>query len=374
VHFEQTITTSSSVAVDDPPVPTAADLLGLARRRWLLLAMLLLWFLLMGLSLALGSVDIPLAQVVKILLGETPDTASWSTIVWKYRLPKAITASLAGAALTVSGLQMQTLFRNPLAGPYVLGISSGASLGVALVVLVAGGGSSAALLAGLGLLGDLGVAVAATLGAGLVMALVLLVARWVEDSTTLLLLGMLFGYAASAVVSVLLYFAMAERVQSYVIWTFGSFGDVTWNQLQVLAPTILAGLLLAGLAVKQLNALLLGDTYALSMGVAVGRTRLLIIVSASLLAGVVTAFCGPVAFIGVAVPHLCRALLGTADHRFLVPAAILIGAVTALVADLVTQMPGSQTVLPLNAVTALIGAPVLAWVLIRRRIHGGWRD
>jgi iron complex transport system permease protein len=374
VHFEQTITTSSSVAVDDPPVPTAADLLGLARRRWLLLAMLLLWFLLMGLSLALGSVDIPLAQVVKILLGETPDTASWSTIVWKYRLPKAITASLAGAALTASGLQMQTLFRNPLAGPYVLGISSGASLGVALVVLVAGGGSSAALLAGLGLLGDLGVAVAATLGAGLVMALVLLVARWVEDSTTLLLLGMLFGYAASAVVSVLLYFAMAERVQSYVIWTFGSFGDVTWNQLQVLAPTILAGLLLAGLAVKQLNALLLGDTYALSMGVAVGRTRLLIIVSASLLAGVVTAFCGPVAFIGVAVPHLCRALLGTADHRFLVPAAILIGAVTALVADLVTQMPGSQTVLPLNAVTALIGAPVLAWVLIRRRIHGGWRD
>lgn len=374
MHFEQTITTSSSVAVDDPPVPTAADLLGLARRRWLLLAMLLLWFLLMGLSLALGSVDIPLAQVVKILLGETPDTASWSTIVWKYRLPKAITASLAGAALTASGLQMQTLFRNPLAGPYVLGISSGASLGVALVVLVAGGGSSAALLAGLGLLGDLGVAVAATLGAGLVMALVLLVARWVEDSTTLLLLGMLFGYAASAVVSVLLYFAMAERVQSYVIWTFGSFGDVTWNQLQVLAPTILAGLLLAGLAVKQLNALLLGDTYALSMGVAVGRTRLLIIVSASLLAGVVTAFCGPVAFIGVAVPHLCRALLGTADHRFLVPAAILIGAVTALVADLVTQMPGSQTVLPLNAVTALIGAPVLAWVLIRRRIHGGWRD
>lgn len=327
-----------------------------------LLALLLVVFLF---SLVVGSVQIPLGDIVAVLLGGEATKASWTTIVLKFRLPKALTAVLAGSALAISGLQMQTLFRNPLAGPFVLGINAGASLGVALVVLTVGTTGSL-LLAGLGLVGDFGIAVAASLGSAGVLFLVMVVARRVE-TMTLLILGLLFGYATSAIVSILLYFSIAERIQAYITWTFGSFGGVTWGQMRVLAPAVLLGLAIAWLSAKPLNALLLGETYARSLGLTVQRARFWILISASVLAGAITAFCGPIAFIGVAVPHLCRSLFNSSDHRILVPASVMMGALVALVADLIAQMPGSQKVLPLNSVTALIGAPVVAWVILRRR-------
>ena len=316
-------------------------------------------------SLATGSARIPPSEVVTILAGGESERAAWRGIVLDFRLPKALTAALAGASLAVSGLLMQTLFRNPLAGPYVLGVSAGASLGVAVVVLSVGAGASR-LLAGFGLAGDLGLVAAASVGSGAALGLVFLAAKRVS-TLTLLILGVLFGYATSALVTVLVHFSLAERIQSYLAWTFGSFGGVTWSQLKILAPVLAVGLALAALASKPLNALLLGESYAASMGVAVERARYLVLASTALLAGAVTAFCGPVAFLGVAVPHLVRGLLGAADHRVLIPASVLAGAAVALLSDLVAQLPGSAAVLPLNAVTALIGAPVIAGVILRRR-------
>lgn len=320
------------------------------------------------LSLTLGSVEIPLKDILKILIGQEPQRRTWTTIVMDFRLPKAITASLAGAALAVAGLEMQTLFRNPLADPFVLGINSGASLGVALVVLSVGvaGASATSMLAGLGLVGNFGLVAAASIGSGLVLGLMLLVAQRVHSTMTLLILGLMVGYAASALVSLLLYFSIAERIHAYINWTFGSFGGVTWSQMKVLAPVILAALAVAFVLSKSLNALLLGETYARTMGLNVARARRWIILSAALLAGSITAFCGPIGFLGIAVPHLCRSLFNTSDHRVLVPTCTLLGATLALIADIIAQMPGSQTVLPLNAVTALIGAPIVAWVIIRR--------
>ncbi len=319
------------------------------------------------LSLSLGSVSIPLEQIVTILFGGTAERASWATIVLKFRLPKAITAALAGAALAASGLQMQTLFRNPLADPFVLGISSGASLGVALVVLVAGVAGGSSLLAGVSLVGDVSLAFASIIGSTLVLLLVMAVYRRVQSTMTLLILGLLFGYATSALVSVLLYFSIAERIQAYISWTFGSFGGVTWSQLQIFGPVVVVALILSHLLVKPLNAFLLGETYARSMGLNVGLARLGVITTSASLAGIVTAFCGPIGFLGVAVPHLCRSLFGTSDHRVLLPAVTLMGGILALGADLLAQLPGSQLTLPLNAVTALLGAPVVAWVILRQR-------
>lgn len=323
------------------------------------------------LSLAVGSVRIPLDEIVSVLLGGDASKQAWATIVLKFRLPKALTAMLAGAALSVSGLQMQTLFRNPLAGPFVLGISSGASLGVALTVLLAGVavglGGSTTLLAGISLAGDTSLALSAIAGSGLVLLLVMSVARRVQSGMTLLILGLMFGYTTSALVSVLIYFSVVERIQAYISWTFGSFGGVTWRQLQVMAPAILVGLAGGHLLMKPLNALLLGETYALSLGLNVRRVRLGIIGTSAVLAGVVTAFCGPIGFLGIAVPHLCRSLLHTSDHRLLLPAVTFMGATLALGADIVAGLPGSQLTLPLNAVTALLGAPVVIWVILRQR-------
>ncbi|MEH2011295.1 iron ABC transporter permease [Nostoc sp.] len=317
------------------------------------------------LDLALGSVDIPINEVVKILLGQEPEKATWANIILKFRLPKALTATLAGAALGVSGLQMQTLFKNPLAGPFVLGISSGASLGVALVMLTASA-TTPTLLANLGYLGDFGLVIAASLGAASVLGMMLVVSRRVQDTMTLLILGLLFGYATSAIVSILLQFSSKERIQSYIMWTFGSFAGVTWRQLVVLTPVIVLSLFLAVLQSKSLNALLLGESYARSLGLTVQKTRFSIITSASILAGGITAFCGPIAFLGVAIPHLCRSLFNTSDHRILIPSVIIMGAILALIADLFSQLWVSQMVLPLNAVTALIGTPVVTWVILRR--------
>jgi iron complex transport system permease protein len=332
-------------------------------------SLLLLLMSIFLLSLAIGSVSIPLDEIVRVLTGGEASRPAWTNIILKFRLPKALTAIFAGAALSVSGLLMQTFFRNPLADPFTLGISSGASLGVALVVLSAGtiGG---AVLAGLGLLGDFGLAAAASVGAGLTMILVLMVARRITSSTTLLILGLMFGYATGAVVSFLMYFSIPERLQAFTNWGAGTFSGVTWNQMVILLPAVSGGLILAVMLAKSLNALLPGETYARSMGLNLARTRLGIIIAAGLLAGTVTAFCGPIGFLGVAVPHLCRIVFKTADHRLLLPAAMLLGAIAALLAALIAEVPGSELVLPLNAVTAFFGAPVVMAILLRGRQPG----
>jgi len=322
-------------------------------------------------TVAVGSVSIPIGEVVHLLLGQEAGEQSWAVIVREVRLPRAVTGLLAGAALGVSGLQMQTLFRNPLADPFILGISAGASLGVALVVLVAGAAGSA-MVGGLGLLGNLGVVGAAATGAAVVTAGVLALSRRVTGPATVLIVGLMAGYATSAIVSVLIYsgFGRLERIRAYVAWGFGSFGGTTWSELQVFVPVLVVGLALSTATTKQLNALLLGDRYAASMGLHVRRARLAVILAASLMAGTVTAFCGPIAFLGVAVPHLTRGLVRSGDHRLLVPAVALVGAATALAAGLVAQLPGTDATLPLNAVTSLIGAPVVVVVLLRLRRRG----
>ena len=317
-------------------------------------------------SLVAGSVSIPIGEVTTILFGGESSKPAWDQIILNLRLPRAITAMLTGAALAMSGLQMQTLFRNPLAGPFVLGISSGASLGVALVVLAAGAGAST-LIAGLNMFGNFGLAAAASIGAGTVLGLVLSVSQRVENNMTLLILGLMFGYVSGAMVSVLIYFSASNAIQAYVVWTFGSFAGVTWSQLTVFVPLALVGLSIGALSTKALNALLLGETYAASLGLTVSRARFWILSSASLLAGVTTAFCGPIAFLGIAVPHLTRSILDTSDHRILIPAVCLTGSIIALLSDLIARVPGSQITLPLNAVTALIGAPVVVWIVLRRR-------
>ena len=341
--------------------PTRA--LSQPRLRLTRLAVLTLIFLAaFAVNLALGSVNIPLKDVIVTLLGGEPERATWARIILMIRLPTALTATLTGAALAVSGLMMQTFFRNPLAGPFVIGISSGASLGVALVVLTGG----ATLLATAGLGGTIGVALAASVGAGVVMILVLIVARRVESSMTLLIIGVMIGFATSAVVSILMYFSRPEQITTYIRWGFGSFGGVSWQTMPVFSAVIVVGLLLALGTGKSLNALLLGETYATSMGLNITRARLAIIVSSALLAGAVTAFCGPIGFIGLAVPHLCRGLFNTSDHRVLLPACVLMGGLVALIADMVAAMPGNMEFsLPLNAITALIGAPVVIWVILR---------
>ncbi|MBK8021012.1 MAG: iron ABC transporter permease [Chloroflexi bacterium] len=328
-----------------------------------LIALLALLFLL---SLAMGSVAIPLDDVVRILVGQAPAKSVWINIVVNFRLPQALTAILAGSALGIGGLLMQTFFRNPLADPYILGVSSGASLGVALVVLTVGTVTTT-LLTGLGLMGDLALAAAASLGSGLVMVAVLALARRVASGMTLLILGLLVGYLTSAAVSLLLYFSIPERIQAYISWTFGSFSGVTWDQLMVMTPIVSAALVASFLLSKPLNALLLGEQYAASMGVNLLRTRYAILLTTAVLAGTITAFCGPIGFIGIAIPHLCRGLFGTSDHRLLVPLTILLGAIVALVASIIADVPGSTVVLPLNAVTSLIGAPAVIWVILSRR-------
>jgi iron complex transport system permease protein len=317
------------------------------------------------LDLGFGAVNIPIHEVMNILLGQEAEKTTWTNIILKFRLPKALTATLAGAALGVSGLQMQTLFKNPLAGPFVLGISSGASLGVALVLLTASL-TVPTLLTDLGMIGDFSLVIAASFGAASVLGLMLVVSRRVQDTMTLLILGLLFGYATSAMVSILLQFSSQERIQSYIMWTFGSFTGVTWQQLAILTPVICVGLLIAVLQSKSLNALLLGESYARSLGLTVQKTRFSVISSASILAGAITAFCGPIAFLGVAIPHLCRSLFNTSDHRILIPSVIIMGAILALFADLVSQILINQMVLPLNAITALIGTPVVTWVILQR--------
>ncbi|NEQ24907.1 MAG: iron ABC transporter permease [Microcoleus sp. SIO2G3] len=331
-------------------------------RLWMFVSLLGILIALLCCSLAMGSVSIPLGDVLAILQGQPAQKASWSTIILQFRLPKAIAAMLAGSALAVSGLQMQTLFQNPLAGPYVLGVSSGASLGVALVVLAA----DIMGVQRIGLTGSQPTVIAALLGAFGVMCCVVVAANYVRNSVTLLVVGLLFGYVTSAVVNLLLYFSVPEQIQTYIIWTFGSFATVTQQQIPLFGAMVLVGIAIALSSSKALNLLLLGETQALTLGLKLSQMRVVIIANVSILAGTVTAFCGPIAFLGIAVPHLGRALLKTTDHRLLIPTVMVLGANLAIAADLVAQLPGQQTTLPLNTVTALLGVPIVLSVILRK--------
>jgi iron complex transport system permease protein len=315
-------------------------------------------------ALALGSVAIPVDGVLTVLAGGQPETASWTVIIRDIRLPRSITAVLAGAGLSVAGLQLQTLFRNPLADPFVLGISSGASLGVALVSMGAG---ATTFVGTLGVMGSVSTALAAAVGAAVVLGAVLAFARRVRSIASVLIIGLMAGYLAGSVVSMLLFFSDSDDFRAYLAWSLGSFRGTTWSQLTVLGPVVAVGLVLAATTTKGLNAMLLGERYAESVGVAVRRLRAVIIVSASLLAGVITAFTGPIAFIGLAVPHLCRSLFRTADHRILMPAVVLMGTVVALATEIIASVPGADLALPVNAITPLLGAPVVIIVLLRLR-------
>lgn len=320
-----------------------------------------------ALELSLGSVMIPVKSVVLALVGNEEVPEGWRQIVLLFRLPRAVTAMLSGAALGMAGLKMQTLFRNPLADPFVLGISSGASLGVALLVMGSWGLGWSALLEKAHVAGDLSLITAATGGAVAVLSVVLAIARKVESNLTLLIIGLMFGYISSSLVSILMQFALEYQMQSYITWTFGSFAGVTWRQMPLFASSVLAGLVVGWALAKPLNAFLLGERYARSMGANVGSARFWIILGSSLLAGSVTAFCGPIGFLGIAIPHLCRLLFRTSDHRTLVPGVILLGAALALAADVLSQVPGTGIVLPLNSVTSLLGAPVVVGVILHRR-------
>ena len=310
--------------------------------------------LLFAIDLSVGSTSIPLRHVWNALTGgDCPATTA--RIVINIRLIKAIVALLAGAALSVSGLQMQTLFRNPLAGPYVLGISSGASLGVALFIL-------GAPFLGLGAsMSNLGIAGAAWIGSALMLIVIGTVGQRVKDIMVILILGMMMSSGVSAVVQILQYMSKDESLKAFVIWTMGSLGDVTQRQLWLLIPAVVIGLLLAVMTIKPLNLLLFGEEYALTMGVDIKRTRSLIFASTTLLAGTVTAFCGPIGFIGLAIPHVTRLIMGNSDHRVLVPGTILSGAVVLLACDIVSKL----FTLPINAITALLGIPVVIWIVLR---------
>lgn len=309
-----------------------------------------------------GDASIPFKDIFHILVTGKSPTEGWDTIILEYRLPKAIAAVLAGMALSVSGLQMQAIFRNPLAGPYVLGISAGASLGVAIMMM---GLSGIAVKTVPGALENWMVVLAAFLGAGLVLALIFLVSLRIKDIMTILILGMMFGSITSAFINVLQYFSNETMLKNFTVWTMGSLNGVTSAQVKVLASCVFAGLLLSLFTVKSSNAILLGDNYALSLGVKIKTSRLLIFLSTGILAGSITAFCGPIGFVGIAVPHICRMLFRTADQRILMLSSALAGAVIMLVSDLITLLPGAGVILPINSVTAFIGIPVIVWIIVR---------
>lgn len=317
------------------------------------------------LNLLLGTVKIPIDAVLSILMGDGSQSEIWSNIIWSSRVPQALTATVAGAGLAVSGLQMQTVFRNPLAGPSVLGISNGASLGVAMVVLMSGSLGGVAL-SRLGYLGDAAMSVAAIIGSLAVMALILYVSQKVKGDVTLLIIGVMIGYLATAIIGVLKFFSAEEDVKAYVVWGLGSFARVSGDQMMLFVLLMVGLLPLSMLLSKTMNLLLLGDYYASNLGLNLKRARLLVISCSGILVAIVTAYCGPIMFIGLAVPHLCRALFQTSDHRVLMPATMLTGACLALVCNLVARMPGFEGALPVNSVTALIGAPIIASVLFRR--------
>jgi iron complex transport system permease protein len=326
------------------------------RYPWLFLVLILLVLFLLNLSL--GSVAIPPGEILTILLGRTPSEAVLKDIVLDFRLSKSLTCILAGSALSVSGLLMQTLFRNPLAGPDVLGLSSGASLFVAITVMtgtsVFGSGPSAIVLA-------------ACVGCAAIFMVMLAVAQQLKDNAALLIVGLMVGAGTSSLVSVLQFISRAEDQQYYLVWTFGSMGSLNWNEVAILTVATGVGVILAFILIKPLNAWLLGDNYAKSLGINPPKSRLLIIISTCTLTGAVTALCGPVAFVGLAVPHVTRIFIKSSSHKSLIPGVILMGASFMLACDSISQVPGMAMILPINAITALVGAPVVIWVIIRAK-------
>jgi iron complex transport system permease protein len=328
--------------------------------RWGVLSGLLL--LLFVANLSLGSVHIPMEDILKILAGKDVSNPIWSEIVWDFRVTKALTCILAGSALSIGGLQMQTLFRNALAGPDVLGLSSGASLAVSLIVM-----SQAAGFQIFSSPSPWTIVIGASLGSAGVFLIVLIIAQRLGDNTSLLIIGLMIGAGTASFVSILQFLSEAQDQQAYLLWTFGSLGSLSWVEIQVLSLILIAGTFLGIMSVKSLNAWLLGDNYARSIGVNLNKSRLLIILSTSILTGSVTAFCGPIAFVGLAVPHLTKLIIKTHNHRVLLPAVMISGAGLMLFCDIISQLPGSTYVLPINAITAMIGAPVVIWIVLKAK-------
>jgi iron complex transport system permease protein len=331
-------------------------------KQFILLSVLLV--LLGFLNISLGSVSIPFDEILTIIFGGEPGKDSWETIILNFRVPKAITAILVGSGLSISGLLMQTLFRNPLAGPFVLGISSGASLGVALLIL----GSSA--FGGYFLtvsFSSWGIAIAASTGSFLVLSAVIIAAQKIRNTMSILIIGLMFGSFTGAVISVLSYFSEAQQIQQYVFWSFGSLGNLTWNEITIFFSIYLVGMCGVFTIIKPLNSFLLGENYAKSLGINVKKSRIIILVITSLLTGVITAFSGPIAFIGLAVPHIAKLVFTTSNHKVLIPATAITGAIILLICDIIAQVPTSEFTLPINAITSLLGAPVVIWLLIRKK-------
>ena len=335
------------------------------KRNTILFVVLGLGLVLMFLvSICLGSVNIPLKDVYASLTGGQASKSTWEYIIINYRLPKAITAVLVGTGLSISGLLMQTLFRNPLAGPYVLGLSSGASLGVAFVILGAGFLPSFLQIIALS---SYGIVLASTIGSTLVLLLVLVVSQKLRDTMAILIVGLMFGSFTTAIVSVLTYFSTAEQLQKFTFWSLGNLGNLSWKSIIVLSISVGLGLILSVGSIKPLNALLLGENYAKSMGLNFKKARLIIIFATSILAGSITAFAGPIAFIGLAVPHIAKLTFHTSNHSVLFWSTLFYGAIIMLFCDVVSQMPGFDITLPINAITSIIGAPVVIWLLVRKR-------
>lgn len=320
----------------------------------------ILLFVLFLFNISLGSVQIPLSETFKVLIGKVPEEPVWADIIIDFRLTKALTCILAGGALALGGLLMQTLFRNPLAGPDVLGLSSGASLAVAMLLMSSGLGS--ALFAH-----SFTLALAASVGCTVIFLIVLAIAQKVKDNVSLLIIGLMIGATTSSIVSVMQFVSKAEDQQYYIVWTFGSLSSLNWGEIQILTAAVIIGITIAVFSIKSLNAWLLGDNYATSLGISINKSRLLIIIGTCILTGSVTAFCGPIAFVGIAVPHLARLVIDTTNHKLLIPAVVLCGGVIMLFCDILTRFPGSDFVLPINAITALIGAPVVIWVILRSK-------
>ena len=326
--------------------------------------LILLLLLLLLVNISLGSVSIPIKDVFKNLIGENSSKETWDYIIINYRLPKAITATIVGIGLSVSGLLMQTLFRNPLAGPDVLGLSSGGSLGVAIIVM-----GAALLPMGLSavLLSSIGIILASSLGSFLVLLAVLAVSQRLRDTMAILIVGLMFASLTSAIVGTLTYFSTAEQLQKFTFWSMGNLGNLSWSSIGILSICVVIGLLLSLVSIKPLNALLLGENYARSLGMNYKRTRLIIILVTSILAGSITAYAGPIAFIGLAVPHIAKLVFQTSSHTILFWATLLLGAIIMLICDSISQLPGSDLTIPINAVTSFFGAPIVIWLLIRKR-------
>lgn len=326
------------------------------------LGLLLLFILVLAINLSFGSVDIPFQEIFNIIINNTASNESWQIIVTDFRIPKAITAILGGSALAVSGLLMQTLFRNPLADPYILGISSGASLGIAiLILLVSIGGFSTILLS------NWSFVFAASIGAFLIMVLVLTMASKIKNTMSILIIGLMFGSFASAMISIMAYFSTASQLQQYIAWSFGNLGNHSNKELSIYLGCYVISMFPLIFLIKPLNSLLLGENYAQSLGVNIKKSRLFILLISSVLTGLVTAFSGPIAFVGLAVPHLTKLIFKTSNHLVLIPAVLINGSILMLISDTIAQLPTVEYTLPINAITSLFGAPIVIWLIVRKR-------